>query len=213
METLIKEILEYINMRTYTMIGISGHGGSGKTIFSNRLCQAMEEGSYNHLNTDPYIINGEYRRQLEAVYEYEGTTRRFKPTACMPAAHELMSLQRDLKELRKGNDIHTIEKDWMPEMKLSGKKKVTVIDGMSVAFIDKSLLDLSIYIYTDGETELKRRLKRDVTHRGRSIEALYHSHEDRRIQYEFFMHPESKKFDILINNSNDAFTVERKYLS
>ena len=69
---------------------------------------------------------------------------------------------------------------------------------MSAAFINPNLLDLKIYFYTDGETELKRRSIRDIVERGIDIKQLRQSHEERRIQYEVFMHPYSQHFDIII---------------
>ncbi|MFD2830741.1 phosphoribulokinase [Corticicoccus populi] len=211
MKKLVENMIRFIEVskEKHLIIGISGHGAAGKTMFAERLCSALEPGTYNYLNTDPYIIHGTYRKHLEAVYEYNGQIHRFKPTACMPSAHELSGLERDLKSIKGGRDVLTIHKEWMPEEVMSAGYSVTVVEGMSIAFLDPALFDCSVYIYTDGETELNRRLDRDINDRGRKTEALYQSHEERRIQYELFMHPESVHFDILVNHSNDQFKIER----
>ena len=80
---------------------------------------------------------------------------------------------------------------------------------MSVAFTDPDLYNLKIYLYTDGDTEIMRRSIRDVTERGTDLEYLRKSHEERRIQYELYMHPYHRNFDIVIKNSNEDFILEK----
>lgn len=82
---------------------------------------------------------------------------------------------------------------------------------MSVAFTDLSLYDLKIYLYTDEETELLRRSIRDVSERGIDINYLNKSHEERRIQYELFMHPFHSNFDIVLKNTNTNYFVEKTF--
>lgn len=84
---------------------------------------------------------------------------------------------------------------------------------MSVAFTNPDLFDLKIYLYTDGETELMRRSFRDVTERRVNLNFLRQSHEERRIQYELFMHPYHQNFDIVIRNSNEGFFLEKDNLN
>jgi uridine kinase len=97
-------------------------------------------------------------------------------------------------------------------MLISSQNKVNIVEGMSVAFINPNLFDLKIYLYTDGDTELSRRGIRDVTERGTDINSLIQSHEQRRIQYDLFMHPTHTNFDIVIENSNEGFTLMKKEL-
>lgn len=206
MEKTINQIIEYINKSDERLIiGISGHGASGKTTFTEKLTSKLNKDVYNLLNTDTYIIPSKYRKDIQASYEYVGDKHTYKLTACMPAAHELSSLTRDVLLLRDGGDLKTIDTYWSPTELLYGDKKVTIVEGMSVAFIDKDLLDLSIYIFTDEKTEFDRRTVRDVNERGRDLQQLKDSHHERRIQYELFMHPESESFDVVIDNSDDDF--------
>lgn len=92
-----------------------------------------------------------------------------------------------------------------PAELLDGNRKVTIVEVMSAAFIDKELFDLGIYIFTDERTEFERRSNRDVNERGRDLKHLKDSHNQRRIQYELFMHPKSGDFDVVIDNSGDNF--------
>ncbi|MFK4310483.1 uridine kinase [Bacillus sp. RC242] len=130
-------------------------------------------------------------------------------TACHPSAHHLSALERDVQMVRAGLDFYTMDTHYIKSELISTKNKVTIVEGMSVAFINPNLFDLKIYFYTDGETELMRRSSRDIIERGADINYLRKSHEERRIQYEVFMHPYSQRFDIIIKNSNETICLEK----
>ena len=68
---------------------------------------------------------------------------------------------------------------------------------------------MKIYFYTDNDTEIKRRSGRDVLERGADINYLKQSHEERRIQYELFMHSYSQHFDIIIKTSDEVICLEK----
>lgn len=196
------------------IIGISGHGAAGKTTFTNQLLRLLGQGDVNYINTDPYIIGSSKMRKYAVIdYEYKNENRRYKMTACHPAAHNIAILERDIHMIRDGLDIYTLSIHNTKSKLISSKKKIHIIEGMSVAFTSPDLFDLKVYLYTDGETELKRRSFRDVTERGVNLDLLRQSHEERRIQYELFMHPYHRNFDIVIRNSNEDFFLEKDNLN
>ncbi|TFE02368.1 uridine kinase family protein [Jeotgalibacillus salarius] len=210
MDLLIEEILALIKRADRRiLIGISGHGAAGKTTFTQNLAERIGKDHLNILNTDPYITDSAVRKNTMITYEWEGKEHTFKMTACHPAAHHMLSLERDMKMLKKGMDLYTLDTDWLPSELLSSDKKVTVAEGMSVAFLDQSLFDLSIYFYTDGETEFLRRSGRDIKERGMELEYLKQSHHERRVQYEVFMHRYREGFDVVVNTSGDGFVIEK----
>lgn len=195
METILKEILRWVKQADKKIIiGISGHGAAGKTTFAKKLIHALDQDEVNYLNTDPYIVDSDIRKQSILEYTYQNEHHRFKMTACHPAAHHLPSLERDVQMIREGLDLMTIDTHYMKSALISSKKQITIVEGMCVAFIDPQLFDLKIYFYTDGATELKRRSDRDVLERGTDINYLKQSHDERRIQYELFMHPHLPTF-------------------
>lgn len=191
------------------VIGISGHGAAGKTTFTNRLLNLLDENKVNHLNTDPYIVSSTVRKHAILDYSYQNENHRYKMTACHPAAHHLPSLERDVQMIRNGMNLSTINTPYKKSELLSSKNNVTIVEGMSAAFIDPALFDVKIYFYTDGETEFRRRSSRDVMERGTDINYLRQSHEERRIQYELFMHPYSRHFDIIIKTTDGQTSVEK----
>ena len=210
MDEFIQELANTIKVTDKKLvIGVSGHGAAGKTTFTTRLINLLDKSEINYVNTDPYIIDSGVRSHATIDYTYKNENHRYKMTACHPSAHHLPSLERDVRMIREGLDFCTIDTHYMRSELISSKKNITIVEGMSVAFIDASLFDLRIYFYSDGETELRRRSTRDIDERGRKINELRQSHEERRIQYEVFMHPYSQNFDVIIKMVNEQVILEK----
>lgn len=131
-----------------------------------------------------------------------------KVTACLPVAHELASLQRDILALQADMDVLTIEEPWKASEVLSGAKPILIVEGMSVGFLPKELFDKTICFYTDEETELKRRLSRDTAVRNGDASFILASQQMRREQYLQYYKETESKADILINQSNDTFQIK-----
>ncbi|AQQ54320.1 uridine kinase family protein [Planococcus lenghuensis] len=214
MDRLVREIADWLNAADRRLvIGISGHGAAGKTTFANGLMNRLNREQVNYMNTDPYIISSNVRKHTRISYTYENEEHQDKMTACHPAAHHVAALERDIRMLRPGLDVFTIDTSFMKSEVLSADRNVAIVEGMSVAFSNPDLFDLNLYVYTDGDTEFQRRSGRDIKERGMDLTYLRQSHAERRIQYEVFMHTYSAQFDIIINNSNDAARVEKNSLN
>ena len=198
MDQLVSEI-ETGKIRT---LGIYGHGASGKSTFAQELYQTLDSAKVNLLETDPYIASN---RHLVVPKE----TPDQKVTACLPVAHELASLQRDIHALQAGMDVLTIEEPWKASEVLSGTKPVLIVEGMSVGFLPKELFDRTICFYTDEETELKRRLARDTTVRNCDASVILATHQMRREQYLRYYKETESRADILVDQSEDKFDVKR----
>lgn len=210
MDNLIEQIIKWVESTDRKIvIGVSGHGAAGKTTFTHRLLDRLGNKGVNNINTDPYIVSSDIRRHAEIEYTYENEDHRYKMTACHPAAHHLGALERDVGMVRNGMDFFTIDAHYMPSELISSKNRLTIVEGMSAAFIEPKLFDLKLYFYTDGETELMRRSSRDIVERGTDLEYLKRSHDQRRIQYELFMHPYSLNFDIVIKSVENKQIVEK----
>ena len=202
---LIKRLVSEIESGKIKTLGIYGHGASGKSTFAQELYQALDAEKVNLLETDPYITSG---RHLVVPKE----TPDQKVTACLPVAHELASLQRDILALQAGMDILTIEEPWKASEILSGEKTILIVEGMSVGFLPKELFDKTICFYTDEETELKRRLARDTTVRKSEASFVRETHQIRRGQYRRYYQETEKEADVLINQSQNQFQIEKDYL-
>ena len=201
---LIERLVSEIEFGKVKTLGIYGHGASGKSTFAQELYQELDSQKVNLLETDPYITSG---RHLVVPKE----TPDQKVTACLPVAHELASLQRDILALQAGMDILTIEEPWKASEILSGEKTILIVEGMSVGFLPKELFDKTICFYTDEETELKRRLARDTTVRKSEASFVRETHQIRRGQYRRYYQETEKEADVLINQSQNQFQIENDY--
>ena len=199
---LIDQLVSEIEKGKVRTLGIYGHGASGKSTFAQELYQTLDSAKVNLLETDPYIASN---RHLVVPKE----TPDQKVTACLPVAHELVSLERDILALKAGMDILTIEEPWKASEVLSGAKPILIVEGMSVGFLPKELFDKTICFYTDEETELKRRLARDTTVRNRDASFILASHQMRREQYLRYYKETESKADVLVDQSEDKFEVKR----
>ncbi|WP_256864680.1 uridine kinase family protein [Marinilactibacillus piezotolerans] len=186
------------------LIGISGHGASGKTTFAEQLIAVLGDQNVNYLNTDPYIILSDVRKYTNIEYMFDQKSHQYTMTACHPSAHFVSALERDIQMIKAGYDLQTIDVPYAPTASISSSNAITIVEGMSTAFINPDLFDLSIYFYTDGETEWIRRSTRDTKERDRTLKELNDSHQERRIQYKLFMHPFREHFDIVVKSSEPS---------
>ena len=201
---LLESLVDYLSDGQKHTLRIFGHGASGKSTFARKLQLTLGEEEANLLETDPYVITGEYRDLLSSKdFPHQ------KVTACIPAVHELSSLERDICALQSGLDILSIGKAWSPSLRLSAQKPILIVEGMSAAFLSKSLFDLSICFYTDDQTELERRLARDVAVRERRPEWIEQTHLARREQYRHFYQSYLAAADLVICQSGNDFRIER----
>lgn len=198
---LIEQLASEIETGKVKTLGIYGHGASGKSTFAQELYQVLDAEKVNLLETDPYITSG---RHLVVPKE----TPDQKVTACLPVAHELASLQRDILALQASMDVLTIEEPWKASEILSGAKPILIVEGMSVGFLPKELFDKTICFYTDEETELKRRLARDTTVRNRDASFILASQQMRREQYLQYYKETESRADILVDQSDDKFQIK-----
>ena len=198
---LVDQLVSEIETGKVRTLGIYGHGASGKSTFAQELYQTLDSAKVNLLETDPYIASN---RHLVVPKE----TPDQKVTACLPVAHELVSLERDILALKAGMDILTIAEPWKPSEVLSGAKPILIVEGMSVGFLPKELFDKTVCFYTDEESELKRRLARDTTVRNRDTSFVLASHQMRREQYLRYYRETESEADILVDQSEDKFKVK-----
>ena len=198
---LIEQLVSEIDSGRIRTLGIYGHGASGKSTFAQELYQELDSQKVNLLETDPYITS---ERHLVVPKE----TPDQKVTACLPVAHELASLQRDILALQAGMDVLTIEEPWKASEILSGAKPILIVEGMSVGSLPKELFDKTVCFYTDEETELKRRLARDTTVRNRDTKFILASQQMRREQYLRYYKTTESMADILVDQSGNQFIIE-----
>ena len=181
-------------MNNILVIGIAGGTGSGKTTLMNNLIREFSE-DVTILSHDNY-----YKRHDELTYE-----QRCRLNYDEPAALETDLMAIHLDELRKGNAIDCPVYDFTQHNRSDETirivpKKVIIVEGILI-FEDKplrELMDIRIFVDTDSDVRLCRRIARDVRERGRSLESVLSQYQDTvKPMHEMYVEP-SKKFAHII---------------
>ena len=155
-------------MENILVIGIAGGSGSGKTTLMNNIVARYGE-NITVLSHDNY-----YKRHDELTYE-----ERCLLNYDEPAALETDLMARQLEELRKGNAIDCPVYDFTVHNRSNETvriepRKVIIVEGILIFENEalRNLMDIRIYVDTDADIRLCRRVKRDVNKRGRSLESV-----------------------------------------
>ena len=155
-------------MEKILVIGIAGGSGSGKTTLMNNIVARYGD-NITVLSHDNY-----YKRHDELTYE-----ERCLLNYDEPAALETDLMARQLEELRKGNAIDCPVYDFANHNRSDETiriepRKVIIVEGILIFENEelRNLMDIRIYVDTDADIRLCRRVKRDVNKRGRSLESV-----------------------------------------
>ena len=181
-------------MKDILVIGIAGGSGSGKTTLMNNVI-AQFGGEITVLSHDNY-----YKRHDELTYE-----ERCQLNYDEPAALETDLMARQLDELRKGNAIDCPVYDFTVHNRSNETiriepKKVIIVEGILIFENQplRDLMDIRIFVDTDADVRVCRRVKRDVRKRGRSLESVLEQYQQTvKPMHEKYVEP-SKKFAHLV---------------
>ena len=177
------------------VIGIAGGTGSGKTTLMNNLIQRFE-GSVTVLSHDNY-----YRRNDHLTYE-----ERCLINYDEPAALETDLMARHLEQLRRGETIQCPVYDFSQHNRSNdtieiAPKSVIIVEGILI-FEDRDLrdlMDIKIFVDTDADVRLCRRIKRDVNKRGRSLESVLEQYQNTvKPMHEKYVEPSKKHANLVV---------------
>ena len=181
-------------MNDILVIGIAGGSGSGKTTLMKHLVDRF--GSHVAvLSHDNY-----YKRHDELTFEQRCALNYDEPSALET---DLMVTHLDL--LLQGQAIDCPVYDFSlhnssDETVRIYPEKVIIVEGIMI-FVDPELrnrMDIRIFVDTDADVRLCRRIKRDVTKRGRSLESVLAQYQQTvKPMHEMHVEP-SKKFANLV---------------
>ena len=177
------------------VIGIAGGTGSGKTTLMKNLIAAFEN-DVTILSHDNY-----YKRHDDLTYE-----ERCKLNYDEPAALETDLMALHLDQLRHGQAIDCPVYDFTQHNRSNETiriepKKVIIVEGILI-FEDKplrDLMDIRIFVDTDADVRLCRRIKRDVNKRGRSLESVLQQYQETvKPMHEMYVEPSKKYANIIV---------------
>ncbi len=182
-------------MKNVITIGIAGGTGSGKTTITKKLMQRFG-GDVSVVYHDNY-----YKAHHNMPYE-----ERAKLNYDHPNAFDTDLLVEDLKKLRRGETIYCPVYDYSihdrSDKTLEVKPaRVIIVEGILI-FQSKELcdqMDIKIYVDTDADVRILRRITRDVRDRGRSLDSVIDQYLNTvKPMHEQFVEPSKRNADIII---------------
>ena len=178
------------------LIGLAGGTGSGKTTVANAIVKRVGEERIAILSHDSY-----YRDFVDLPKDILD-----RQNFDHPDSLESELLVRHLKALKLGMVVETPIYDFKvhrraAETRRVEPRKVILVDGILI-FAEpelRRLFDVKIYVDTDADIRLIRRLKRDIAERGRSVESVVTQYESTvRPMHMEFVEPSKRYADLII---------------
>ena len=182
-------------MQDIMVIGIAGGTGSGKTTITRRLIQAFGE-EVSVVHHDNY-----YKAHHDMPFE-----ERAKLNYDHPNAFDTDLMLRHLRQLKQGKSIRCPVYDYSihdrtDQTVLIRPTRVIIVEGI---LIYESLelckeMDIKIYVDTDADVRILRRIVRDVRDRGRSLDGVIDQYLNTvKPMHEQFVEPSKRRADVII---------------
>ena len=178
------------------VIGVSGASGSGKSSVSKRILEIFSEMSILVLQQDFY-----YKDQTHLPFE-----ERLKTNYDHPLAFDNDLFIEHLEKLMKGETIDKPVYDFANHTRSTetihqDPRDVIIVEGILI-LDDKrvrDLLDIKIYVDTDSDICLARRILRDINERGRTVDSVINQYvEVVKPMFHQFVEPTKRYADIII---------------
>lgn len=178
------------------LIGIVGGTGSGKSTVSREIFKAIQEKDLTIIEQDSY-----YKDQTELTFE-----ERVKTNYDHPFAFDNELLKEHLQALLRNESIekpiydfenHTRKKETIRVE----PKDIIILEGILILFEKeiRDLLDIKIFVDTDSDVRVIRRILRDIKDRGRTLDSVIHQYMDTvRPAHLQFIEPSKRYADIII---------------
>lgn len=178
------------------IIGICGGTGSGKTTVARRILENVSDEQVVYLQQDSYYRNlGDMPLELRRQINFDH-----------PDALDNDLFANHLKALRAGEAIEMPVYDFTTHTRRSEPvhiepKPIIIVEGILI-FVDAALIglmDVKIFVDTADDLRFIRRLQRDVTERGRSVESVIRQYLDTvRPMHQQFVEPSKRHADVII---------------
>ncbi|XP_070843770.1 uridine-cytidine kinase-like 1 [Chaetodon trifascialis] len=189
------------------VIGLCGGSASGKTTVANKIIEALDVPWVVLLSMDSfYKVLNKDEQELAAKNEYNFDH---------PDAFDFELLVTVLRKLKKGKSIkvpvydftsHCRRKEW----KTVYGANVVIFEGI-LAFANKELLkllDMKVFVDTDSDIRLIRRLKRDISQRGRDISGIIKQYNKFvKPAFEQYIEPTVQSADIVVPRGGENFVA------
>jgi uridine kinase len=177
------------------IIGIAGGTGSGKTTLVNRIKEIIGDELVTICHDYYYKANAEVSFEERQALNYDH-----------PNSFDTDQMIQDIKELKQGRCIECPVYDFVNHTRSKKTlhiepKRVIIVEGILI-FENKELLkelDIKVYVDTDADVRIIRRILRDVKERGRTLESVIEQYLGTvKVMHEEFVEPSKRNADIII---------------
>jgi uridine kinase len=178
------------------ILGVAGGTGSGKTTVARAILDAVGEDRIAFIEQDNYYKDVQWRSEAELLHH----------NFDHPAALDNDLLISHLIALKGGHPVEVPIYDFVRHRRTSRTRRVepkpvVLLEGILI-FIEPALRDLQdfkIYVDTDADLRLIRRLGRDMAERGRTVQDVIRQYlETVRPMHLEFVEPSKRYADIII---------------
>lgn len=184
-----------------TIVGIAGGSGSGKTTIARKISEALPPEGVAIIEHDAY-----YRDRQDLSFD-----ERCQVNFDHPESLETELLVDHIINLKAGNRVDVPVYDFkthrrMAEPRVLEAKPVVIVEGILV-LVDARLraeLDIKLFVDTDPDIRIFRRIRRDIEQRGRTFESVreqYYRHV--RPMHLQFVEPSKRRADLIIPEGGD----------
>jgi len=178
------------------LIGIAGGTASGKTLVANRIFESLGGRRVVILKQDLY-----YHDLSHVPFE-----ERVRTNFDHPDAFDTGFLRDQLRALLRGEPVEAPSYDFarhvrLPETSLILGHPIIVLEGILVLGDEeiRSMMDIKVFVDTDSDIRLMRRIRRDVAERGRTLESVLDQYERYvRPMHLQFIEPTKRYADIIL---------------
>ena len=191
-------------MEDILVIGIAGGTGSGKTTLMDNLVKRFGD-DVTVLSHDNY-----YHRRDDMTLE-----ERSKVNYDEPAALETDLMVRHLDLLRQGQAIECPVYDFSQHNRSNKTttiepKRVIIVEGILIFEDDalRDLMDIRIFVDTDADVRLGRRILRDVEERGRTLQSVLEQYQTTvKPMHEMYVEPSKKYAHLVVPEGGQNFVA------
>jgi uridine kinase len=189
------------------IIGIAGGTGCGKTTVVNQILNELPEGEVGVISQDSY-----YKDTSHLNYE-----ERVKINFDHPRSIDFDLLSQHVSALKNNQVIYQpiysfVKHNRTGDTMLTHPRKVMIVEGILILTnpILRDMFDIKIFVHADSDERLIRRLKRDISERGRDIdEVLARYQSTLKPMHNQFIEPMKEFADIIIpNNKHNTVAID-----
>ena len=183
-------------MKNPIIIGIAGGTGSGKSTVTNEIYKAITDKNVAVIEQDSY-----YKDQSDLSFE-----ERVKTNYDHPFAFDNQLLINHLRKLMNWEPIEKPIYDFenhnrKKETILVEPKDIIILEGILILYDEelRNMMDIKIFVDTDADVRVIRRINRDINYRGRTLESVINQYMNTvRPAHLQFVEPTKRYADIII---------------